>query len=48
MSHIENAVQALHAAAASVQKIKDEIGRANQPIIDRLIEEIHAIVEEKE
>lgn len=48
MSHIENAVHALHAAAAFVQKLEEEIGRANQPIIDRLIEEIRVIVEEKE
>ena len=47
MSHIENAVQALHAAAAFVQKLEEEIGRVNQPTIDRLIEEIHAIAEEK-
>ncbi len=47
MSHIENAIYALHAAARKVQEIKEEIGRANQPIIDRLIEEIHVIMEEK-
>ena len=48
MSHIENAVQALHAAAAFVQKLEEEIGRANQPTINRLIEEIRVIVEGKE
>ena len=48
MNHIENAVQALHAAAAFVQKLEEEISRANQPAINRLIEEIRVIVEEKE
>lgn len=47
MSHIENAVHALHVAAAFVQKLEEEIGHANQPTIDRLIEEIRAIAEEK-
>lgn len=47
MSHIENAVHAFHAAAAFVQSLEEEIGRANQPTIDRLIEEIRAIAEEK-
>lgn len=48
MNHIENAVQALHTAAAFVQKLEEEIGRANQSTINRLIEEIRVIAEEKE